>query len=77
MAKGKAPIGYDLKKIVLHHVRGIANNMDDIVEIGADAHRAFHGTFGYKNFIDIEVGRDYIVKIKYRISLEQYTKIVA
>ena len=52
MAKGKAPIGYDLKKIVLHHVRGIANNMDDIVEIGADAHRAFHGTFGYKNFID-------------------------
>ena len=45
MANGKAPIGYDLEKVVLHHVKGIANNMDDIVEIGADAHRAFHGTF--------------------------------
>lgn len=27
--------------------------MDDIVEIGAKAHRAFHQAFGYNGFIDI------------------------
>ena len=53
MRKGKAPIGWDGEKVVLHHVRGIANSMDDIVEIGAQAHRAFHQAFGYSGFIDI------------------------
>lgn len=53
MSKGKAPIGYDGERVVLHHVSGIANSMDDIVEIGAKAHRAFHQAFGYKGFIDI------------------------
>lgn len=53
MASGKAPIGYDGKRVVLHHVSGIRNNMYDFVEIGATAHQAFHKIFGYKNFIDI------------------------
>ena len=55
MLQGKAPIGYDNKRVVLHHVEGIAKNIDNFVEIGADAHRAFHNMFGYKNFIDIFV----------------------
>ena len=38
MKKGQAPIGYDNEKVVLHHVRGIANDMNDFVEIGGGAH---------------------------------------
>lgn len=53
MSQGKAPIGWDGERVVLHHVEGIAKNMDDIVEIGAKAHRAFHGAFGYSDFIDV------------------------
>jgi len=53
MRQGKAPIGWDGERVVLHHVTGIANSMDNIVEIGASAHRAFHQAFGYKGFIDI------------------------
>ena len=32
MTKGEAPIGYDLEKVILHHVKGMANNMAEIVE---------------------------------------------
>ena len=53
MRTGRAPFGYDNERVVLHHVQGIGNSMDDIVEIGASAHRAFHQAFGYRNFIDI------------------------
>lgn len=53
MSSGKAPIGYDGKRVVLHHVSGISNNMYDFVEIGATAHHAFHKIFGFKDFIDI------------------------
>ena len=55
MQQGKAPIGYDGKRVVLHHVEGIANNMGNFVEMGADAHRAFHKMFGYRGFIDLFV----------------------
>ena len=55
MMKGKAPIGYDGKRVVLHHVEGIANNINNFVEMGADAHRAFHKMFGYTGFIDLFV----------------------
>ncbi len=53
MKKGKAPIGYDGEKVVLHHVRGIAKDINNFVEIGGSAHRAFHQAYGYKNYIDI------------------------
>ena len=53
MKKGKAPIGYDNEKVVLHHVRGIANDMNDFVEIEGSAHRAFHKAYGYKSYINI------------------------
>ena len=53
MRHGRAPIGWDGESVVLHHVEGIANSMDNIIEIGAQAHRAFHGAFGYYDFIDI------------------------
>ena len=53
MIQGKAPIGYDNKRVVLHHVEGIANNINNFIEMGADAHRAFHNVFGYRGFIDI------------------------
>ncbi len=55
MRQGKAPIGWDGEKVVLHHVQGIANSMDDFVEMGAKVHRAFHQTFGYKDFINVFV----------------------
>ena len=53
MKKGNAPIGYDGERVVLHHVKGIANDMNSFVEIGAKAHREFHKTFGYHYFIDL------------------------
>ena len=53
MSQGKAPFGYDNKRVVLHHVSGISNNMYDFVEMGATAHQAFHKAFGCKDFIDI------------------------
>ena len=53
MRQGKAPIGYDGERVVLHHVKGIANDMNNFVEIGAKAHREFHKTFGYHYFIDL------------------------
>lgn len=55
MKRGKAPIGYDEKPVVLHHVEGISKNIDNFIEMGADAHRAFHNMYGYKDFIDIFV----------------------
>ena len=55
MKRGKAPIGYDEKPVVLHHVEGISKNIDNFIEMGADAHRAFHNMYGYKGFIDIFV----------------------
>ena len=55
MMQGKAPIGYDGKRVVLHHVEGIAKNIDNFIEMGADAHRAFHNMFGYRGFIDLFV----------------------
>ena len=53
MQQGKAPIGFDGKKVQLHHLEGISKNMDNFIEIGADAHRIFHKAFGYKNFINL------------------------
>jgi len=53
MQQGKAPIGLDGKKVQLHHLEGISKNIDDFIEIGADAHRAFHKAFGYKDFINL------------------------
>lgn len=50
MARGKAPIGYDGQRVVLHHVKGIANDINDFVEMGAKFHRNYHGIYGYKNF---------------------------
>ena len=55
MMNGKAPIGYDNKRVVLHHVEGIQKNMMNFVEMGADAHRAFHNMFGYTGFVDVFV----------------------
>ena len=55
MSQGKAPFGYDNKRVVLHHISGISNNMYDFVEMGATAHQAFHKAFGYRNFIDVFV----------------------
>ena len=53
MQQGKAPIGLDGKRVQLHHLEGISKNIDDFIEIGADAHRTFHKAFGYKNFINL------------------------
>ena len=53
MRQGKAPIGFDGKKVQLHHLQGISNNIDDFVEMGADVHRTFHKAFGYKDFINL------------------------
>lgn len=50
MKAGKAPIGYDGLKVVLHHVRGKAVDMSDYVEMSATAHIAFHKMHGYKGF---------------------------
>jgi len=51
MAQGKAPIGYDGQSVVLHHVKGIANDIKDFVEMGAKFHRNYHGIYGYKDFL--------------------------
>ena len=53
MAQGKAPIGYDGRSVHLHHCKGILNDIDDYIEIGAKAHARFHKKYGYKNFINI------------------------
>ncbi len=53
MKQGKAPWGRDKKLVQLHHTKGIAVDMYDYVEMGADAHRLFHKSFGYKDFIDL------------------------
>jgi len=53
MRRGRAPIGYDNRRVQLHHCREIDVDINDFVEIGAKAHTAFHRRYGYRNFIDI------------------------
>jgi len=50
MRQGKAPFGYDGERVVLHHVKGISNDINDYVEMGAKFHRNYHGIYGYKDF---------------------------
>lgn len=42
MVKGKAPIGWDGKSVELHHVDGIAINIDNFVEVTRTTHEAVH-----------------------------------
>ena len=53
MKLGKAPIGANGHKMVLHHVEGIKNNFNFVVEMTRTDHILFHQTFGYKNFISV------------------------
>ena len=53
MKDGKAPIGYDGKFVELHHVKGLKNDFNNIVQIQRNNHITFHKTYGYKDFIDI------------------------
>ena len=55
MKAGKAPVGYDGYKVVLHHVQGKAVDLYDYVEMSATAHIAFHKLHGYKGFGNIFV----------------------
>ena len=42
MVKGKAPIGWDGKSVELHHIEGIAKNIDNFVEVTRTTHEAIH-----------------------------------
>ena len=42
MVKGKAPIGWDGKSVELHHVDGIATNIDKYVDVTRTTHEAIH-----------------------------------
>ena len=42
MVKGNAPIGWDGKSVELHHVEGIAINIDNFVEVTRTTHEAVH-----------------------------------
>ena len=46
---------YNFEKHNKHSIKfeGISKNIDDFIEIGADAHRTFQKAFGYKNFINL------------------------
>ena len=59
MRKGKAPKGYDGHPVELHHVKGIKNDIDDIVQIKRSDHIKFHKKYGYKDFIDINETDDF------------------
>lgn len=60
MQKGKAPIGFDGKKVELHHVEGIKNSFENIVQIQRTDHIKFHKMYGYYNFPDIKTIIDII-----------------
>ena len=53
MTKGKAPVGFDCKKVELHHINGIKTDFDTIVQIQRSVHIKFHREHGYRNFPDI------------------------
>jgi len=45
MLQGKAPIGWDGYSVELHHVNGIKNNFNNIVETSRTLHQAIHAFF--------------------------------
>ncbi len=60
MKKGLAPHDVDGKSVELHHVKGIKNDLDYVVQIRRSDHIRFHKTYGYRNFIDITLADDFI-----------------
>ena len=50
MNRGLAPKGYDGKSVELHHIKGILNDFDDIVQIQRSHHILYHRKYGYKDF---------------------------
>lgn len=60
MQKGKTPIGYDGKKVELHHVEGIKNSFENVVQIQRTDYIRFHKLFGYRSFPNITTIKDII-----------------
>lgn len=64
MTEGKAPRGFDRKKVELHHVNGIKNDFDTIVQIQRTDHIKFHREHGYRNFPDIRKIEEFLKLIR-------------
>lgn len=60
MKSGKAPKGFDGKSVELHHVKGIKNDFNQVVQIQRIDHINFHKTYGYRQFPDIRTIKDFI-----------------
>ncbi|HCY67992.1 MAG TPA: hypothetical protein DHU62_04590, partial [Firmicutes bacterium] len=60
MKTGKAPIGFDKNPVELHHVKGIKNDFNSIVQIQRSDHINFHKLYKYKDFVDITTLEEFI-----------------